>query len=549
MDEAAEKPSCSGPSAEDVERLFTLVGEGKAEELRALLEAGLDPDTPEPGRDSPRTALFLAADIGYLDVVRALADAGAEIDGSNFGSERTALLGTLFSAGMWSKERKAGDPEAIAATARRVAVARFLLEAGADPNHADEDGNTPLMEAARGGLCDALELLLAAGADVGAVARNGFTALSLAAIEGHGDAVRLLLDAGAPVNPRSPEETPVLSCAVYPRDQELLCFLLSRGADPAVNAEQVFCNCVYANRFEAAALFLERPVDPVLLGEPLHLAAVKGHVELARLFIRAGAPLEWRDEVWQMTPLLAAAAHGHPAVAEALMDAGADLYAFDKKGRTPLFMAQERSHLGVASDPVYQEIAEQVRRRLPAVEEPRRSEAGVLVPAGSPPQPERPVSGAPYEDPKLGSVADRPGKAVENDDPKLASIVDRPGKGADSQDPKLASIVDRPDKAVDNDSPLKGEDAARLYEVQDLSTMAAEGVDLRSAVRVLAAMASEGTNRKIREKAARALTHQWVREGAWQELERLLAEGPEDARAACRRLLKRLAPDRLAGLK
>uniref|UniRef100_A0A1X7T4P7 Uncharacterized protein n=1 Tax=Amphimedon queenslandica TaxID=400682 RepID=A0A1X7T4P7_AMPQE len=44
-------------------------------------------------------------------------------------------------------------------------VVELLLKKGADPSHSNYRGDTALIEAARGGNCDVVELLLKKGAD------------------------------------------------------------------------------------------------------------------------------------------------------------------------------------------------------------------------------------------------------------------------------------------------------------------------------------------------------------------------------------------------
>ena len=61
---------------------------------------------------------------------------------------------------------------------------KVLIEAGADVNRNDNDGNTPVMVAARDGRDECLQTLIAAGASVNTINIHGITALHLAALCG-----------------------------------------------------------------------------------------------------------------------------------------------------------------------------------------------------------------------------------------------------------------------------------------------------------------------------------------------------------------------------
>jgi ankyrin repeat protein len=72
----------------------------------------------------------------------------------------------------------------------------LLLNAGADPNAALLEGETPLMTAARTGNADAVRLLLARGANVNAVEKwKQQTALMWAAHEGNAEVAKVLIEA------------------------------------------------------------------------------------------------------------------------------------------------------------------------------------------------------------------------------------------------------------------------------------------------------------------------------------------------------------------
>ncbi len=122
------------------------------------------------------TALMLASQNGQVDMVRALLDAKADVNGKPSGGPTPLML-----AAMKGNEN----------------IVRALLSAKADVNAKAGDGTTALMLAATGGHAAIVSALLGASADVNAKGGPGFTALKLASQGHHEDVMQLLRRAGA----------------------------------------------------------------------------------------------------------------------------------------------------------------------------------------------------------------------------------------------------------------------------------------------------------------------------------------------------------------
>ena len=128
-----------------------------------------------PGIDTGYvTALSCAMYEESCNVIKALLDAGADVNARNKENGKTAL--SIFA------------PTAYSNAETKKAAFRMLISAGADVNAQDDNGNTPLMGVSR----DFVKILLDAGANVNIRNKDGLTALMIAEREGKAEMARLL---------------------------------------------------------------------------------------------------------------------------------------------------------------------------------------------------------------------------------------------------------------------------------------------------------------------------------------------------------------------
>lgn len=183
------------------------------------LNAGAGPRVTRPAPALLNAQLLKAAELGDAARVRALLQAGADVNARD-ASGRTPLT--------W------------AALGDRVAVARLLVAAGADPDLQDAQRNTALLVSGETGSVAMLREVLRAGPDLTRTNRFGGTALIPAADRGHLAYVREIL-ATTTIDVNHVNDlgwTALLEAVILgdggPTHTEIVRVLLAHGADPGL---------------------------------------------------------------------------------------------------------------------------------------------------------------------------------------------------------------------------------------------------------------------------------------------------------------------------
>ncbi|KAK6064039.1 aldo/keto reductase [Seiridium cupressi] len=209
--------------------LFATIENGHEAVARHLIQSGARVDTGDTNSETPlifatRDGRFsLTAPVGnhwhgqsieqgHDEIVQILlnreADA-ASTDAADHGLKKEALFSAYADlvSGLneerlkWALER------------RYSSVAKQLLEPGADPEHKDNTGKTPLILAAEKG------------------DEEGRTPLSYGAEKGHAEIVTLLLDKAADLHSEDDQEMTPLTVAALRGHESIVSLLLEKGAD------------------------------------------------------------------------------------------------------------------------------------------------------------------------------------------------------------------------------------------------------------------------------------------------------------------------------
>ncbi len=317
----------------------------------------------------PKGALLKAA--RYTDESRILRLLALGVDINEEDSQGTTALMYAVSMGLESVVRllliNGADPNHIQKNGRSAlfnvtdgAIARLLIEAGADIGRSLPDGRTPMSEAVIYHQPEVLKVLLEHGCDPNAVNVNGAPLLYEAIAQELPDAVELLIRCGANVNLPSVEGLPPLMFAAIGSSEAMVRILVQRGASIDGRGVARFAGgtalMMAAIKQNEGALYslLEMGASVDLAredgGTAIILAASEGAIAIVRALLDRGADVE-KAKANGRTALGEAAAEGHEAVVRLLLERGADAnHPQDENGGTPLMYAAARGQVGVLAE-------------------------------------------------------------------------------------------------------------------------------------------------------------------------------------------------------
>ncbi|MCP5545247.1 MAG: ankyrin repeat domain-containing protein [Akkermansiaceae bacterium] len=323
----------------------------KTADVRAKLDLGADPDLVDP---RGHTALMIATGAGNMEAVEQLLKGGADPDVTT-PNGKTALT---MAAAIDSFD---GDGSA------EGRIIKWLLGAGADIDHRDSEGNTPLLVALKNWQAKPpmIEALLAAKPDLSIRDAEGRDALFLAVSDE--DTVGFferLVDLGADIRTTDDSSVDLLMLAAGHADRELVSDLLKRGLDPMrvtkagwnavhhVASIRFYLNDPFGSDDDKKRnkkdipgvldLLREQGLDIMLRDKdgdsPLHVAAAVGNAPAVEWLVNHSKTWDEKNGSGE-SPLHLAATGGTVECVGYLLPKVADIDGPDAEGRTPLARA------------------------------------------------------------------------------------------------------------------------------------------------------------------------------------------------------------------
>jgi ankyrin repeat protein len=223
--------------------LYKAADNGDLEGVKRLLNNGAEPNIATQGRLTP---LGVASFRNFINIVNLLLEKGANVDQITGSQGATP---TFVAADMGHVEvlkalltkkpdldmsiNGGATPLNIASQKGHKEIVELLLENGADVNLALTSGGTPLYAASQNGYSDIVKILLANQADPKlAYGDLQATPMFVASQNGHNNVVKELISGGADINVKNKEGNTPLMMATQTGQVEIVKTLLDNGADP-----------------------------------------------------------------------------------------------------------------------------------------------------------------------------------------------------------------------------------------------------------------------------------------------------------------------------
>ena len=217
-----------------------------------------------------------------------------------------------------------------AAASNNTSRLTSMLQRGAGIDAGSLQGKTPIYEAAKRGMTEAVELLHNNGADINTRSNHpGFTPLHVAAEYNQHETVEYLLGQNVDIDiQNSWQQTPLSQSSWRYADTEMIRLLLEHGADINTqdnNGYSPLHRATGKERLEVMSFLISKKANINIKANkgltPLMFAAWKGKIESVALLLESGAYIEKRTG--RRTSLAMAKKAGHQQIVSLLKEYGA----------------------------------------------------------------------------------------------------------------------------------------------------------------------------------------------------------------------------------
>jgi len=288
-----------------------------------------------------QTVLHIASRAAKLNTVKALIDAGADVNSvNNFGKTPLFLAAEVGENAKPNRYALAGD------------IARLLVKHGAKVKIKNKHGTSLFFSALFHGNAHVTKLALDGGISVDDLSKTGTTAMYEGAWTKHINVLELLLNYGAKINQKNRDGKTAMDGAAWTNSVKVATFLLANGATLIKKGKTPLHLAAQHGQIEISEWLIKQGVSinaKADIGSPLHQAAWTGRADYIQWFMKNRPKINSKRSSDGNTPLHVAAFAGKADAVRMLLKHGANKRIKNKAGKTAKDLATDRKYWNVAN--------------------------------------------------------------------------------------------------------------------------------------------------------------------------------------------------------